>query len=365
MAEASYGYFDEAYFQQGEARGTAYSNYLESSKTSALYREIAEVCAAFRPVRALEIGCATGIIVKHLNNSGIETHGIDVSEWAIANREHPNVVLSGAEKLPFPDNHFDLIYSVHALEHIPTELKDAAFAEIGRVARKDAFHFHTLPIIGLGPYVGQREAVIQQLKKDPTHNLLFEQPWWLENFEQIGFSEFGAHVIFAGEDQIDLSDSQLLLCGRETSDSQKHAAQQRLRAHNLKALANLQARTEAQRVGLKTNAVLSPAVSMKLENNWGDLAGTCDLPIRENTLITAQVSIKTALPKMTLRFCFIGQDGEEADITREFKNGTTVFQFKPPMMTNRKAQIIGARAKQWYFGGNGQGEVSAAFAFEG
>jgi len=365
MAEASYGYFDEAYFQQGAERGTAYSNYLESSKTSALYREIAEVCAAFRPIRALEIGCATGIIVKHLNDFGIETHGIDVSQWAISNREHPNVVLSGAEKLPFPDDHFDLIYSVHALEHIPTELKDAAFAEIGRVARKDAFHFHTLPIIGLGPYIGQRDIVIEKLKKDPTHNLLFEKSWWVDHFGSIGFEEFSAHVIFSGEDQTDLSDSQLLLCGRDTTDAKKQAALQNLRIHNLKALANLQARTEAHRVGLKTTAAMPAVTSMTLENNWGDLAGSCDLSVRENTLITAQVSINSPLPKMTLRFCFIGQNGEEADITREFQNGTTVFQFKPSMMTNRKGQIVGATAKQWYFGGSGRGEVSAAFAFEG
>src|SRR5437667_1197841 len=126
----NYTYFDEAYFQDGQNKGTVYRNYLESARTSGTYKDIARrVVEIFRPQRCLEIGCATGIIVKHINDLGCEAHGIDVSEWAVTHREHSNISLAGAETLPFADDEFDLVFSCHSLEHIPFEKKDAAFSE--------------------------------------------------------------------------------------------------------------------------------------------------------------------------------------------------------------------------------------------
>jgi ubiquinone/menaquinone biosynthesis C-methylase UbiE len=177
-----YGYFDEAYFQTGQERGTAYRNYLTVSPNQPIFAEIAEACFAFRPRRALEIGCATGVVVRRLNDKGVEAHGIDVSKWAIGNRQHPNVILAGAEDLPFPDNHFDFVYSTHSLEHIPTDVAERAFREMGRVSAPNATHFHTLPVLGRGPYLGDPAVVTAQLKNDPTHNLLFDEAWWLAQF---------------------------------------------------------------------------------------------------------------------------------------------------------------------------------------
>lgn len=72
-----YDYFDADYFQNGQTKGTVYNNYLEVARSSAIYREIAQlIFDVFRPKRTLEIGCATGIIVKHLNELGVEAHGI-------------------------------------------------------------------------------------------------------------------------------------------------------------------------------------------------------------------------------------------------------------------------------------------------
>ena len=203
----AYDYFDEDYFQNGASKGTVYNNYLEVSRSSLIYREIAEAVArVFRPRRALEIGCATGVIVRYLNEMGVETHGIDVSEWAVSKREHPHVVLAGVEKLPFPDGHFDFIYSVHALEHIPQPLKSAAFEELRRVCGRGT-QFHMMPIVGLGPYVGERDAVIAGLQKDPTHSLLDDRIWWLAEFKQIGFADVHAGLHFANEaGAIDLSE---------------------------------------------------------------------------------------------------------------------------------------------------------------
>jgi SAM-dependent methyltransferase len=45
--------------------------------------------------------------------------------------------------LPFPDEHFDVIFSSNVLEHIRD--LDAIFGELLRVARKNALHIHLLP----------------------------------------------------------------------------------------------------------------------------------------------------------------------------------------------------------------------------
>lgn len=111
-----YDYYDETYYEEGHKKGTAYSNYVSYSKVSPTYKNVAtNIKQVFQPRRVLEVGCATGIIVKHLNDLGVECYGIDVSKYAIENAEHENVRLASCDDLPFEDGYFDLIFSVHSL----------------------------------------------------------------------------------------------------------------------------------------------------------------------------------------------------------------------------------------------------------
>lgn len=190
-------YFDEAYFQRGEERGTAYRDYARSANESPTFREIAKAIASiFRPNKCLEIGCATGAIVRNLNELGIEAYGVDVSEWAIDNRLHDNVLLAGAENLPFEDGSFDLIYSSHALEHIPPDLIDRALAEIDRVSNRAGLQFHMLPIVGTYPYDYDHDIARSNLRADPTHNILEPMEWWRERWAASGWYTLGMNVSF-------------------------------------------------------------------------------------------------------------------------------------------------------------------------
>ncbi|PTB30302.1 hypothetical protein C9I56_02755 [Paraburkholderia caribensis] len=189
-------HYDEAYFEDGAARGTVYKNYREESRRNRTYFEVAEaIVTCFKPRRVLEIGCATGIVVKHLNDLGVEAHGIDVSEWAVENREHQNVRLCGAESLPFEDDYFDVVFSVHSLEYLPSEIKDAAFSEMTRVC-KTGIQFHMLPIIGSGPYVGDTFGHLLRLRTDPSHNLLFDKQWWFNEWAKYGWQKTGLQIAF-------------------------------------------------------------------------------------------------------------------------------------------------------------------------
>lgn len=98
----------------------------------------------------LEIGCGRGHLTKRLLDWGVEAVGID------ANPQAPEVaVVDGirhmfAEDLDFPDASFDLIVSVHAIEHIP--LLEKAFDEMARVLRpggRALFIYPAEPIQGI------------------------------------------------------------------------------------------------------------------------------------------------------------------------------------------------------------------------
>lgn len=77
----------------------------------------------FHPKRTLDIGSATGDLVKSLNDLGVDAYGVDGSDYAILHVD-PNVknkifkVNLNCDKLPFEDNALDLITGFYSIEHI-------------------------------------------------------------------------------------------------------------------------------------------------------------------------------------------------------------------------------------------------------
>ena len=217
---AIYDYYDEDYFQNGQKKGTAYWNYIEGSRSSNTYKEIAQsINYVFQPKMVLEIGCATGIIIKHLNDLGVEAYGVDVSEFAIKNKEHVNIILSACDKLPFNDKAFDLVFSCHALEHLPDECFKASIAEIDRVC--SGYQFHMLPILQQGPYIGDEKAIIENLKNDPTHYQLYTVDKWMSVFGEYYWKRVNSLICFENDTQsCELTTCQFTL-QREYNDDQQ------------------------------------------------------------------------------------------------------------------------------------------------
>ncbi|MGH3649112.1 MAG: class I SAM-dependent methyltransferase [Acidimicrobiia bacterium] len=100
--------------------------------------------------RVLEVGCGQGHLTKAIFERGIDIVGID------ANPRAPEVAGDGlvrhmdAESLDFDDATFDVIVSVHAIEHIPG--LEIALAEMVRVLRPGGhtvFVYPAEPIMGL------------------------------------------------------------------------------------------------------------------------------------------------------------------------------------------------------------------------
>jgi SAM-dependent methyltransferase len=292
-----YGYFDEDYFERGHLRGTAYCNYRRSAQKSQTYREVAErIAYVFRPDRVLEVGCATGIVVKHLNELGCAAHGVDVSEWAIKHREHENVVLAGAENLPYEDESFDLIYSIHALEHIPAEFESRALSEMTRVARAGALQFHLMPIVGRGPYGDP--ASVEGLRKDPTHNIIRTFPEWTGAWATAGWHDTGLVILVRHDtESFELTSCQYVLAREPLS----HEVLDRARDSNIDVARSLfvDARRTVPRYSeipldvLTTEAGLDdPAVLRFDVEAWRDAAHEFETPV---SLRDAKFHITTML----------------------------------------------------------------------
>lgn len=70
--------------------------------------------------RVLDVGCGLGMYVSKLAEAGGDAYGVDVDpdKVAQASQRLPNIYLSPAETLPFPDNHFRTVLMHEVLEHV-------------------------------------------------------------------------------------------------------------------------------------------------------------------------------------------------------------------------------------------------------
>ena len=123
----------------------------------ALQRELKRLPPTGQSLRALEIGCGPGRLMKPLSQNFAEIHGVDVSDEMIAlARErlrdipHAHVHLTdGASLAAFADASFDFVYSYAVFQHIPSrEAVLAYFRETTRVLKDGGIfraHVNGLP----------------------------------------------------------------------------------------------------------------------------------------------------------------------------------------------------------------------------
>lgn len=90
--------------------------------------------------RILDVGCGKGFLLFDFTKvvPGIEVHGIDVSEYAIANAKpeiKDRLRIGSATRLPWPDRHFDLVYSLNTLHNLHCYDLEPALRELERVGK--------------------------------------------------------------------------------------------------------------------------------------------------------------------------------------------------------------------------------------
>ena len=91
--------------------------------------------------RLLVNGCGVGAYAKHMSPYFCSVDALDIepSYLTQARASQPNLtcVLSQCERLPFPDQHFDVVFSHEVLEHVDDDGR--AMDEMARVVRPDGY----------------------------------------------------------------------------------------------------------------------------------------------------------------------------------------------------------------------------------
>jgi len=98
-------------------------------------RSVSIVAPLAENATVLEVGCGTGLILKEVAPLADYAVGLDISAGMLshAKERELNVIQSSATAIPFPDNHFDLVYSFKVLAHVPDI--ELALREMARVLK--------------------------------------------------------------------------------------------------------------------------------------------------------------------------------------------------------------------------------------
>jgi SAM-dependent methyltransferase len=145
-----------------------------------IYGEIMDKLDMKKFNRVLDVGCGIGQGVAIMRNEGIEAYGIDISEkikpfWEMGNISQFCQVAC-ADKIPFPDDHFDLVICTEVMEHIPEDAVRNVLNEIKRVGKK---FFLT---------IAMSKALHKMPHDESEPHICVKSPaWWKDVFEELGF----------------------------------------------------------------------------------------------------------------------------------------------------------------------------------
>lgn len=125
-------YYDEFAGWYERERGRGYHKLVDD-----LELEVVERYA--RGASVLEAGCGTGLLLERVARFAGEACGVDLSAGMLARARARGlkVVQASVTDLPFPDERFDVVYSVKVLAHV--ERIREALAELARVTRRGGY----------------------------------------------------------------------------------------------------------------------------------------------------------------------------------------------------------------------------------
>jgi len=132
--------YGEMYFDGPREYG--YGGYRYDGRWQPVAKDIIEHFNLKPGDRVLDIGCAKGFLVKDLLFLGIDSYGIDISNYALMHCE-PEVVgrlqLGSADQLPFPDNSFAAVVAINTIHNLPYDRCVTAVREMQRLAPGKGF----------------------------------------------------------------------------------------------------------------------------------------------------------------------------------------------------------------------------------
>lgn len=143
--------------------------------------------------RILDVGCGKGFLLYDftLVVPGVEVYGIDVSQYAIDNAKEEvrdRLTVGNATKLPWPDRHFDLVYSLNTLHNLHCYDLDPALREIERVSKRNKY----ICVESYRNEVEKTNLLYWQVTCE-AFNTPEEWAWW---FKQTGYTGDHSFIYF-------------------------------------------------------------------------------------------------------------------------------------------------------------------------
>ena len=94
------------------------SGFYEQRKRETYLRILRNSVSSYRPKRAIDLGCGTGMVLSWLTGERV---GVDFSQDLIRNAHYgPDYVVADVEATPFRDGTFDLAICLDVAEHLPS-----------------------------------------------------------------------------------------------------------------------------------------------------------------------------------------------------------------------------------------------------
>ena len=140
--------------------------------------------------KILDVGCGKGFLLYDftLVVPGVEVYGIDVSTYAIDNAKEGvkgRLQVGNATNLPWPDQHFDLVFTLNTLHNLPCYDLDPALREIERVGRKNKY----ICVESYRNEVEKANLLYWQVTCE-AFNTPEEWAWWFKNTGYTGDHSF-------------------------------------------------------------------------------------------------------------------------------------------------------------------------------
>jgi SAM-dependent methyltransferase len=162
-------FYDKDYFEHGEISGkSAYTDYRWLPERT--YKEIRELISYLNidpKKRVLDFGCAKGYWVKALREYGIESYGVDISDYAL---KMADKAIQGFLDVEIKGQ-FDYIVARNTLEHIEEE-------ELGKILKN--FLNHTDTVFFSVPLTKEDKGlyIIPIAEEDKSHLIRWTAKTW-------------------------------------------------------------------------------------------------------------------------------------------------------------------------------------------
>jgi len=156
--------YDGEFFDGDRVNG--YGGYYYDGRWRAVVKKLQELYKINSESSVLDIGCAKGFLLYDLQDiiPGIKVAGIDISKYAInkamdkfgeymvkqgqtgdlkfiednaRKKVLPHIIMGSADRLPYPDNSFDVVLNLNTIHNLPLDQCKEAIREMIRVCKND------------------------------------------------------------------------------------------------------------------------------------------------------------------------------------------------------------------------------------